>query len=122
MAEEAIVLNEGGVLVSAASMTCKGKAFALADIKSAKVLEKAPSRKGPVIVAAIGVLSLGLRVPPLFAAVLLVIGIAWWFLQKTMYSVVLAGASGEQEAFTSKDSALVSRIVAAVNAARGGKS
>lgn len=116
MAEEQVFFNDGGVSVSNSRMMYQGKTYAMSGVTSVKSWEKTPSRKGPIILIVIGVLLLAAGKSAIIGAVLFIGGgIAWWVSQKSEFSVMLTSASGEMQAYTSKDGAFVSKIVNAVN-------
>jgi len=97
-------------------MMYQGKTYAMSGVTSVKSWEKTPSRKGPIILIVIGVLLLAAGKSAIIGAVLFIGGgIAWWVSQKSEFSVMLTSASGEMQAYTSKDGAFVSKIVNAVN-------
>ena len=53
----------------------------------------------------------------IFGALIAAAGGFWWTKQKTTYSVVLSTASGDAEAYSSKDSDFIFRVVDALNEA-----
>ena len=118
MATEQVFLNDGGVSVSNSRMMYGGQTYAMSGITSVKAFETKPSRKGPIILIAIGILALaGGKNAIIGALIFLAGGIAWWVSQKSEFSVVLTSASGETRAYTSKDGPFVNKIVNAVNEA-----
>jgi len=129
MTEERVFLNEGGMTVSAARVILGGTTYSTANITSVSKRVN-PAKTGCavalIIFGVICVLSAfagfgesasaglgGLVV----AGLILAGGILWHRSLKPDFIVVFASASGESKALTSKDEALIDRVVAAVNEA-----
>ena len=116
MAEEKMFFNDGGVTVSNSRMMYDGKTYAMSGVTSVKSWEKSPSRKGPIIMIAIGLLFLAAGKSGIIMALILIGGgIAWWISQKSDFSVMLTSASGETQAYTSTDKSFVNSIINAIN-------
>jgi hypothetical protein len=49
------------------------------------------------------------------SVVLFFAGLAWFFMQKTIYTIVLTTSSGEQQALQDVDLSWISRVVGAIN-------
>ena len=120
MAEQTF-LNEGGITVTNARFVTTGQTYAMSGVTAVSSWKYPPSRKGPIIVMAIGLLFLlfafmgGSFSGGIFAALIIAAGGFWWSKQKTSYSVVLSTASGDAEAYTSKESDFIFRVVDALN-------
>jgi hypothetical protein len=117
MAEQSF-LDEGGVTVTNSRFIVSGQTYAMSGITSVKALTRKPSRKGPIILVAIGLLAmLAGKEAVVVGLLFLAGGTVWWILHKPTYIVVLHSASGEAEALTSKDGGFISRAVNALNQA-----
>ncbi len=115
MAEEKIFLDEKGVKVTNARFVTFAKTHTLAGITSVSSFVVPPKRKGPIVVAALGLISL------IFAwyvgIILIALAVAWWISQKNIYQVVLSSASGSEDALSDRDSEFIGRVVNALNEA-----
>lgn len=87
----------------------------MSGVTSVKSLRRNPSVKGAIVLVVLGLLLLLVQI--LIGLLVISGGIAWWAVSKPLYTVVLNSASGEAEAFSSKDATFVSRIVNALNEA-----
>jgi hypothetical protein len=96
----------GGLTITKTRFVAAGEVFALAGISSARLVRIPPRRIGPVSVSIFG-LVLFPAAYWLVPAVVLSVGLAWLFLQKSEYAIMLAAAGGEGAAYTSKDRGLV---------------
>lgn len=105
MAEQ-VFFERGDIKVTSARVIFGGQTFALAGVTSVRGVEVKPDRKWPIILMVAGLLCFFITT---------IIGIIWWFLQKTEFVVMFASASGESKAYTSQDGKLVAEIVAAIN-------
>lgn len=117
MAEQTF-LNEGGITVTNTRFIAGGQTYAMSGITSVKTLKHTPSKKGPIVLIILGLL--GLAAPDeakIIGFLLLAGGIAWLVLNKPKFSVMLSSASGEVEAYTSKDEKFISNVVNAINEA-----
>jgi len=118
MATEQTFLNEGGVTVTNSRFVVPGQTYAMSGVTSVMAATHNPSRKGPIILIALGLIGLFVGKDAIVGALLFLAGgIAWWVLKKTTYVVRLHSSSGEAEALTSKDSTFISRVVTALNEA-----
>ncbi|MGH8647105.1 MAG: DUF6232 family protein [Gammaproteobacteria bacterium] len=117
MAEQSF-LDEGGVSITNSRFMVAGQTYAMSGITSVKAVTHNPSRKGPIILVAIGLVAMLAGKEAIIGGLLfLAAGVAWWVLQKPKYVVVLHSASGEAEALTSKDGGFISKVVNALNQA-----
>lgn len=115
MAEEKIFLDERGVKVTNARFVTYAKTHALSGITSVSTFTVSPSKKGPIVVAVIGLIAFAFSW--IVALVLIAAGVAWFLSLKDEYQVVLSSASGNEDALTDKDQAFISRVVDALNEA-----
>ncbi len=117
MAEQTF-LNEGGVTVTNSRFMASGQTYAMSGVTSVKSVQKDPSRKGPIIVLAIGLIALMAGKDAIVLGIIcLAGGIAWWVLNKPKFLVILSSASGEVEALTSQSKEFIGRVVNALNEA-----
>ena len=115
--EEQTFLNEGNVTVTNTRFIVPGETFAMAGVTSVSSLKDSPSRWGPIILIVIGAFGLSGSDTIPGGLMSLAAGIAWWVLKKPKYIVLLTTASGEAQAFPSKDEAFIARIVNALSEA-----
>jgi hypothetical protein len=114
--EEKTFLSEGGVTVTNARFIVPAQTYAMSGVTSVESFEETPSRKGPIILIAIGLLAMfGGKDTIVVALLFLAGGIAWWFLAKAKYHVVLSSASGKATALSSSDRDWIARVVGALN-------
>lgn len=114
--EEKSFFSDGGVSVTNARFIAQGQTYAMSGITSVKSFRQDPSRKGPIILGIVGVLALGGGGSVTVGGLLLAAGaVAWWFLQKPEFSVLLSSASGETKALASQDGDFISKVVNALN-------
>jgi ethanolamine utilization microcompartment shell protein EutS len=115
--EEQTFLNEDNVTITNSRFIVPGQTYTVNTITSVKNLEISPSRKGPIILGAIGILCLlpGETGTIVLGVLLLACAIAWFVMQKSTYTVVLSSASGEIEAISTKDFDFASRIIKGLN-------
>ena len=130
MAEETVFLSEGGMFVSISRVNLGGTTYATANITSVSKRMR-PAKTGcATILIVLGLLmaliflgalttsdvSTGLG-GLLFAGIILGLGVLWYRSLKPTYLLVFASSSGETEALSSQDQALIDRVVRAVNEA-----
>jgi hypothetical protein len=115
MAEEKIFLDEKGVKVTNARFVTFAKTHALAGITSVSSYVIPPKRKGPIVVAILGVILFFVKW--YLGIVFIALGVAWWISQKRIYQVVLSSASGSEDALSDPDSEFINRVVNALNEA-----
>ena len=118
---ERVFFDEGGVKVTQARFIVPSQTYAMSGVTSVGSLKESPSRRGPIILIIIGFFMAVIRFSAKFAAggviglLMLAGGVAWLWLQKATFWVVLHSASGEARALSSKDGAWVLRVVNAIN-------
>jgi hypothetical protein len=129
MAEEAVFLNESDVYISNTRVVLAGTTYATANLTSVSKRFTPASQGCAMLLIALGALmTLGsfgaMAKDPGSGFVMLVIcagilaaGIAWLRSLKPTYHVVLASASGEVQGLSSKDAALVDRVISAITRA-----
>ncbi len=129
MAEETVFLSEGGMFVSISRVSLGGTTYATANITSVSKRVR-PARRGcATILVVLGTLmalasldaltsniSSGLGAL-LISGIILGLGVLWYRSLKPTYLLVFASSSGETEAMSSQDEALIDRVVSAVNEA-----
>jgi hypothetical protein len=97
-------------------VTPGGDTYAMNQISSVKMRVTEPNRKGPAIVAGIGILGLFFGGELLWGSLAwLAGGIVWFVIQKSVYHVMLSFAGNETEALSCKDRGLIESVVEAVN-------
>ena len=113
MTEEKVFFDENGVKVTNARFVTYAKTHAISGITSVSSFTIYPSKKGPIIVAVLGLI--GLAVKWWIGIILIGAAIAWFMSLKNEYQVVLSSASGNEDALTDKDEDFIKRVVDAVN-------
>jgi hypothetical protein len=113
MAEEKIFLDERGVKVTNARFITFGKTHSMSGVTAVSSYIINPNRKGPIIVAILGLLAF--FIGWLYAIIIIGLAVAWWFMQKHKYTVVLSSASGNEDALTDLDQNFIFRVVDALN-------
>jgi hypothetical protein len=112
MAEEKVFFDERSVKVTSARFITLGKTHSMSGVTAVSSYIIKPNRKPPVILAVIGIIIVIFH----WAGAILIAGaVAWWFLQKNLYSVMLSSASGNQDALTDNDEDFIQRVVTALN-------
>ena len=116
MAEKAF-FNQDGISVSNTRIVIGGQTFALNNITSVRTLVEQPSRKGPIILGIVGILSMmtGEGALIMLGLALIAGAVFWWMSTKTEYYVALTTAAGESKALSNKDEQYVDKIVQALN-------
>lgn len=110
--------NEAGITVTNARFIAGGQTHAMSGITAVKSFKHTPSKKGPIILIILGLLFLlAPDEAKIIGLLLLAGGITWLVLKKPTFSVMMSSASGEVEAYTSKDEKFISNVVNAVNEA-----
>jgi Family of unknown function (DUF6232) len=129
MAEEAVFLSEGNVYVSNTRVVLAGTTYATANLTSVSKRFTPASKGCAMLLVALGaLLTLGsfgaIGKDPGSGFVMLIVcagilaaEIAWLRSLKPTYHVVLASASGEVQGLSSKDGALVDRVINAITRA-----
>lgn len=85
--DERVVLAQDQVLVTDRRLVVDGRTFDVRQLKSATMLVEAPSRKGPLVLIALGIVGAALAIYGTF--VLVVFGAAWAASQRKSYLVQL---------------------------------
>ena len=111
--DEKVFFEYDGVKVTNARFVVDGQTYAMSNITSVSPHEKKPSRVGPIIFIAAGVL-LALQAPPL-GLIFGLPGVIWWFFQKSGFHILLRTAGGETSALKSNQRDYVEKVVAALN-------
>ncbi|MEW5878426.1 MAG: DUF6232 family protein [Acidobacteriota bacterium] len=128
MSEERIFLNEGNLYVSNTKVVLHGTTYATAHITSVSKRITPAKRGCSVLLIVLGVSSLfaalvtgmatkmdsEVTMDVLIGASMFAIGVLWFRSAKATYHLVLSLASGEREALSSPDEALVDRVAAAI--------
>lgn len=109
------------VLVTNTRLVRGNETFAMSGVTSVSSFTEVPSKKGPIILIAVGVLAVlsfkSSAAVGLIGIILLALGI-WWFRSiKNLFHVRLVTASGERDALSSRDGQYVGEIVGAVSQA-----
>ncbi len=116
--EEKVFFEQGNIKVTNSRFIVPAQTYAMSGVTSVRTVYSQPL-KGPAILGIFGAVCVGAIKDGEYGAAfvgLICVAIAVvWFIKRKRYTVVLSSASGETEALTSKDSSLVSRIVAALN-------
>jgi len=129
MANEQVFFNERDIYVSNSRISMGGTTYSTANITSVST-RKTPVKAG----CAIALIALGgvgfLSVIPAFIkepgfavigfliwGVIIAAGVLWFKRLRPTFHVVLASASGESEALSSKDEALIHQVTNAINEA-----
>lgn len=107
MAEQ-IFFEDDKIKITSARAIFGGSTHVLNAITSVRNCELKPKRTWPIFLMIAGLFCF-------FTTT--IIGVVWWFLQKTEYAVLLSSASGDLCAFVTKDKALADRVVTALNEA-----
>jgi len=113
MAEETVFFEEGDVKVTNARFLTYGKTHSMNGITSVSKFRFPPNRKGPIILAIVGLLAFIFKW--YIAVIILALAAVWWFTQKTYYSVQLSSASGDADALRSANEEYIDRVVTALN-------
>ena len=111
-----------GVLVTNTRLVRGNETFAMSGITSVSSFTEVPSKKGPFVVIAVGVLVFLVSIQSSLGAALVGVALVglgiWWFRSiKDVYHVRLVTASGERDALTSPNIEYVAGIVGAINQA-----
>ncbi|MDX9942873.1 MAG: DUF6232 family protein [Bacteroidales bacterium] len=113
MAEEKVFFEDRGVKVTNSRFITYGKTHSLSGITAVSSQYISPSRKWPII---LGVIGLALFAWKWFLALIVIaLAVGWWMSQKTIYQVVLASSSGENDALSDKDQDFINKVVEALN-------
>jgi uncharacterized protein DUF6232 len=107
MAEQ-IFFEQDKIKITSSRAIFGGSTYVINATASVRNYELKPERTWPIVLMIAGLFC--------FLTTTL-IGIVWWFLQKTKYAVLISSASGEICAFVTKDKSLADRVVIAINEA-----
>lgn len=110
---EETLFQSGDVVVTNKRFMIGGKTIALAGVVSVSMMYTKPSRLGPIVLLILGVICLSFSA--VLGIILIALGGAWLYFQKTVYHVVLESAAGSQEALSSKDEQFIGDVVQAIN-------
>ena len=113
--DDEVFFSEVGILVSKTRFVVDSQTFALAGITSVRGVETPPRRNAPIILLLLGAVFLAASV--WFGLLVIAACIAWMCFQKSTFAVVLTTAGGEVKAYSSYDSAFISRAIQAVTEA-----
>ena len=126
-AEETTYYQDNRVQVTNARAVIDGKTYSMLNITSVNSLKKSPQVLWPLFFLAIGILGtitgivLTINGEPATCLaggiILLIIGAAILFLNKTKYYVVIGSASGETQALQATDQEYVKKVISALNEA-----
>lgn len=113
---EKVFFSKGSVKVTDTRFIVSRQTFAMSGITSIKLDEDKPPRTIPFFFIITGVIGLflGKTILP-FGIAFIVLGAAWYALQRSHYHVLLHSASGETKAFSSKNKKWVKNVVTALN-------
>jgi len=122
--------DENGIRITPTRLIIPGKShnegpstYAMANITSVKMEKHNPKRFGGIIIALIGAISIAIAVISHTEAIIggggifIILGIIWAVLLKPKYHLKVSSASGETDAFISKDKQYINRVVIAINEA-----
>ena len=119
--EEKVMLEESGISVTSARFIVRGQTYAMNGITSVRALVRNPSKLGPILMILFGLFGIaaygfmGSAFGVIEMGVVAALGILWFRSKKPSYIVRLTSASGETEAYVSKNGEFVSRVVGAIN-------
>ncbi len=132
MQDESVFLNSGNVYVSNARVTIGGTTYATANLTSVEGRVAPPKRGCALALIIFGGIALAggcmavLSDPNsvgnslgscALSVAIIAAGVVWFKALKPTYRVLLASASGQVEALSSKDEELIDSVIAAINAA-----
>lgn len=123
--------HDGDIVVTKTRFAVGSRTFVLAGITSVRCVEIDPSRVGPIIAAAVGLILGAMMIPEnasppsviadIAPPVMMIAGLGtaavWWIRQKPDFAVVCATASGEVMALRAQDEIYVLRVVQALTQA-----
>lgn len=114
--QEKVFFDEREVKVTNSRFILPGrKTFAMSGVTAVKTSQINPNRTWPVLFMIVGAIigyNKGINTA---SVVLFFAGFAWFFMQKTLYTIVLTTSSGEQQALQDVDLSWISRVVVALN-------
>lgn len=114
--QEKIFFDERTVKVTNTRFILPGnKTFAMSGVTAVKTSQIDPNRLGPIALIVVGGLIGYNKGIDALSVILVLAGLAWFFIQKTIYIIVLTTSSGEQQALQDTDITWISRVVSALN-------
>ena len=117
--EEKTYFKSTNVTVTQSRFITGSKTYAMRNISSVQMGKISPKIGFPILLIVVGIIIILFNLEPneytLIGGVLSVIGILIIVLSKPRYTVQISSTSGETNALVSKDKALISRVVEAVN-------
>ena len=121
---ERVHFDQAGITVSTSRFMVQGETQTMRDVISARKAVVEPSRFGPGLTVLMGLFALGIGsmhpgadMGTFLGSLMVGVGIVWLQSKKPTYDVRLASAHGERTAYSSRDRAIVERIVRAINEA-----
>jgi Family of unknown function (DUF6232) len=121
---EKLLFAEGTIKVTTARLMVNGTTYAMSGVTSVGTRVKRPSKIGPLIMTGLGVVLLLKGFSPSVDAGTISWGVAiafggvvWLTGMRSTYTVHIATASGDKEAYESKNHAFVRKIITAMNEA-----
>lgn len=128
MSEETEFYSDSrGVRVTDKRVILEDKTYALANITSVATFAEQPSRRGPILFVAVGLIiifwgiasltSAGAAAGFIFGGILAALGVIWYKGCKPIWHLKIASASGEQSPLHSTRESYITGIANAINAA-----
>jgi len=118
MTEETSFYNGNGVTVTNTRVVVPSQTYAMSNVTSVRFAEIKPNRWFPVGAILLGfILAAGGKGSIWHFLVLMLPGIIWLALQKTMFAVALSTAAAESRVLRSRDRAFIESVVEAINKA-----
>ncbi len=113
--EEKTFFNYDGVRVTNTRFVVDGRTYAMSNVTSVSPFEQKPNRLVPAFLVIVGVALTIVKLYPLLT--LSIVGIIWFRLQKTVYSVVLHTSGVETTVLTTYQKEYLQKVVGALNKA-----
>jgi len=117
MTEEKTFFQYEDVTVTNSRFMVGSQTFAMSNITSVKASQQNPKRLWPIALIVVGVLALAAGANIWVVGLLGGSGVAWLFMQYTVYHVMLTTAGGETSALSSKQREYIEKVVHALNEA-----
>ncbi|NAT78172.1 QacE [Dickeya dadantii] len=118
--EETEFYNDGNVSITNARFRVGSTTYAMNGVTSVKRGQTNPPKTGPVVLAAIGIITAFAAGTLLFKSIgviIFIIAIAWFKSIRPNYIVFLNSASGESQALSSQDGKYINDVINALNEA-----
>jgi len=112
--EANVFYDDGAVRVTRSLFEAGSTQFPIRNIASVQIFTEQPSRKGPIICMAVGVLLLGAYGLGLIG---IIGGVLWWMSQKTIYYIDVHSGGAKSRAYGSPDVDAIRKIQSAINSA-----